>query len=49
LSSVLGKKVFKFIRQIAQKFCVRASDKAKAARDNQARAAQKHGKLPIGK
>jgi hypothetical protein len=41
LSSVLGKKVLKFIRQIAQKFFVRPLEGANAARDAQARAAKK--------
>ena len=41
LSSVLGKKVLKFIRQIAQRFFVRPSVGANAARDAQARAAKK--------
>ena len=41
LSSVLGKKVLKFIRQIAQRFFVRLSEGANAARDAQARAAKK--------
>ena len=41
LSSVLGKKVLKFIRQNAQRFFVRPSEGANAARDAQARAAKK--------
>jgi hypothetical protein len=41
LSSVLGKKVLKFIRQNAQKFFVRPSEETNAARDAQARAAKK--------
>jgi hypothetical protein len=41
LSSVLGKKVLKFIRQIAQKFFVRLLEGVNAARDAQARAAKK--------
>lgn len=41
MSSVLGKKVLKFIRQNAQRFFVRPLEGAKTARDNQARAAKK--------
>ena len=41
LSSVLGKKVLKFIRQIAQKFFVRPLEKANAARGARTRAAQR--------
>jgi len=37
----LGKKVLKFIRQIAQKFFVRPLEKTNAARDVQARAAKR--------
>lgn len=38
---LLGKKVLKFIRQIAQKFFIRALEGAKTARNNQVRAAQR--------
>ena len=43
LSSVLGKKDAIFIRQNAQKFFTRPLEQAKAARDVQARAAEKMG------
>ena len=38
---LLGKKVLKFIRQIAQKFFIRPPEGAKTARNNQVRAAQR--------
>ena len=38
---LLGKKILKFIRQIAQKFFIRPLEGAKTARNNQVRAAQR--------